>query len=129
MKDTTEIIEGLQKHVAKQVNEPKSLSEMEGQIRKLMRVIGRLLLQVWLIWEESKIAKDELQCSCGKSLSKQRRKAMLIDKSKQNNRIGRRPIPVHKIALEQVLVQKGLEIAHQLVEIAIAMVVADSLAS
>jgi hypothetical protein len=54
MKDTTEIIEGLQKHVAKQVNEPKSLSEMEGQIRKLMRVIGRLLLQVWLIWEENK---------------------------------------------------------------------------
>jgi hypothetical protein len=77
MKDTTEIIEGLQKQVAKQVSEPKSLSEMESQIRKLMRVIGRLLLQVWLMWEESKIAKEELRCSCGKSLSKQRRKATI----------------------------------------------------
>lgn len=77
MKDTTEIIEGLQKQAAKQVNEPKSLSEMEGQIRKLMRVIGRLLLQVWLIWEENKIAKEELRCSCGESLSKQRRKATI----------------------------------------------------
>jgi hypothetical protein len=42
MKDTTEIIEGLQKQVAKEVSEPKSLSEMEDYIRKLMRVIGRV---------------------------------------------------------------------------------------
>jgi len=75
MKDTTEIVEGLQIYIAKQVSNPQSLSEMEDRIRRLMLNIGRLILQMWLIWEEGKIAKEELVCDCGKCLSKQRRKA------------------------------------------------------
>ncbi len=65
MKDTIQIGEMLRDRVIEEVKEPASLSEMEQSLRKILLRVGRVVLELWLLWLEKRYPKEVIPCRCG----------------------------------------------------------------
>jgi hypothetical protein len=65
MEDTTQIGEMLRDRVIEEVKEPSSLSEMEQTLRKILLWVGRMVLELWLMWLDRPYPEDVIKCRCG----------------------------------------------------------------
>lgn len=65
MKDSIQIGEMLRDRVIEEVEEPASLSEMEQSLRKILLWVGRVALELWLLWLEKRYPKEVIPCRCG----------------------------------------------------------------
>ena len=65
MEDTIQIGEMLREQVIREVREPDSLSEMEQGLRRMLLWVGRVVLELWLVWLEKPYAESTIECECG----------------------------------------------------------------
>jgi hypothetical protein len=65
MEDTIQIGEMLRDRVIEEVKEPSSLSEMEQTLRKILLWVGRMVLELWLMWLDRPYPEDVIKCRCG----------------------------------------------------------------
>jgi hypothetical protein len=64
MEDTTQIGEMLRDQVIEEVKEPGSLSEQQT-LRKILLWVGRVVLELWLVWLDKPYPDGVIKCRCG----------------------------------------------------------------